>query len=429
MKTTSHMKTRTIVVWILFSIFLMGACNSYNRTGNPESHSLEAEKDHADEGLYAIRGSLEEGQVLITEKQMKTVDIDLDHISHMNLSGLVKVFGTITLPPSAEASVSPFIGGVVRNISVIEGDYVEKGQTIARIEHPDIVDMQRDYLEMQSRHDYLAIEYSRQESLYADSINAARTFQKTKSEYRTSLSHMLSLKKKLELVNIDPDRIIPEGIEKSYPLPAPISGYVSSVLVNTGAHISPQQELFRIMANEKAHIDLEVFEKDITRVKENQRVTISLANNSLSVLMNGTIFKKSQRFDPDTRTALVHARIDHMNDALLPGMSVIAHIHTGGDQQQALPEEALVSDQGREYVFRLATTGSMKNLHEHEGNETSGKYYIFQRMEIDRGITEAGFTGIVFGEKVHDSVRFVVSNAQALLAEMKKEMSGHPHAH
>jgi len=113
----------------------------------------------------------------------------------------------------------------------------------------------------------------------------------------------------------------------------------------------------------------------------------------------------------------------------LPGMAVIAQIHTGGDQQVALPEEALVSDQGRNYVFRLEAGGSAGHPDDHEELHPEESWYIFRRMEIERGITEGGYTGIVFREPVNDSVRFVVSNAQALMAEMKKDISGHPHAH
>jgi len=419
-----------IFAWTLLSLFFLGACNRQDQRVNPGEHTEAPEEHtHLEGGLEAVRESLEEGQVLVTAKQMETVHIALGSISRMNLSGLVKAFGTIALPPSAEASVSPFIGGVVRNLSVIEGDYVKKGETIARIEHPDIVELQREYLEMRSRHEFLAEEYRRQESLYADSINAERTFQQIKWEYETGQAGMQSLRKQLELIHIDPYRIIPEGIQKSYPLPAPISGYVSSVTANTGVHISPQQELCRIAANEKAHIDLEVYERDIDKVKTGQRVTFSLANHSHPLPLEGSILKKSQRFDPETRTALVHARILRMDPALLPGMAVMAHIHTGEDRQYALPEEALVSDQGRDYVFRFAATGSTKHLHAHEDLRAEEAYYIFQRMEIDRGITEAGYTGIAFRGPVQDSVRFVISNAQALLAEMKKDIAGHSHAH
>jgi hypothetical protein len=71
----------------------------------------------------------------------------------------------------------------------------------------------------------------------------------------------------------------------------------------------------------------------------------------------------------------------------------------------------------------------LEDLYQHEHTEGSEKYYIFQRMEVRKGITDGGFSGIVFDSAVPDTVRFAVSNPQALLAEMKKDLSGHPHAH
>ncbi|MCF8338900.1 MAG: efflux RND transporter periplasmic adaptor subunit, partial [Bacteroidales bacterium] len=356
------------------------------------------------------------------------------------LSNVVKAFGEITLPPTGEATVSPFIGGVITDISVIEGDYVEKGRKIARIEHPDIVELQRDYLEAKNNSEYLEAEYRRQKQLYQDSVNAAKTVQKVKSEYQTNRAQLQSLKKKLELIHLNPENLTSESLQKGYPVRAPISGYVSSISVSTGDNVSQQQQLFHITDNKKAHIDLEIYEKDIDNVKKGQRLTFNLANNPLPGPMKGSILKKSQRFNRDSRTALVHADIDKIKTTLLPGMSVTAHIQTGGKQQFALPTSAIISDQGKDYVFKLQRSVAKESGHEHEehqheneeahhDHEPTGKYFIFKKVKISKGMSEAGFTGVNFKESVDDKTRFVIDNPQAVLSEMKSGGDGHGHAH
>ncbi|PWD98200.1 efflux RND transporter periplasmic adaptor subunit [Marinilabilia rubra] len=429
--------------------------------GNEED--LHSGHNHEAGSLAAEKEELEENQVLVTHLQMENVGIQTGHPTKEHLSNLVKAFGNVTLPPSYEASVSPFVGGEVTDIGVIEGDYVRKGQVLAFIEHPDILELQRNYLEARNLDKYLKNEYERQSRLLKDSVNAARTVQKAESEYQNNLARLQSLKRELELVNITPSDIRPENLSAGYPILAPISGYVASVMVNTGIHVPGQKEIFHIADNENAHLDLMVFEKDIAAIKSGQNLTFNLANNSLATPLRGVIRMKSSRFDTESRTALVHADIEEMHEGVLPGMAVTAWIQTGGKAVWALPEEAVVQEQGKSYVFRLIEgeehdheAHSEENSHEdhseehdHEAhaeghnhdhsegghaNEEEGnheEFMIFERIEVTTGLNEGGFVEIELPDNHYYESGFAVENAQALLSEMKKGgaggHSGHNH--
>ena len=430
-----------------------------------ENHPSEESSAHQHSGnLHELKLSLEENEVLLTEKQMETAGIKLGPITRQSLSQMVKSFGEIVLSPSDEATVSALIGGVTGNIRVMEGDFVKKGQMMARIEHPDIVDMQQNYLEALNRDEYLEAEYKRQKSLLEDSVNSEKTFQQAKNEYRSNEVRLQGLKQKLKLLHISPEQLTTQTIKNAYPVLAPISGYVARVDVNAGSHVTPQQSLFHITANHKAHIDLNIYEKDINRISEGQKLTFKLANNSMDKPMEGKVTKLSKRFDADQRTGLVHADISEMNEKLLPGMSVIAYIQTGDKKQSTLPEAGFVSDQGNDYIFVLKKQGLIDEEHEahHDGpepvheethqseteanhsheadkkepdteqthHEKAGHYFIFERIHINKEITEGHYSGFTHDESFLEDAMFVVNNAQMLMAEMKKGGSGHSgHAH
>ena len=413
------------------------------KTNSDNSHN---EHTHQEDNLHELKESLAHGEVLITKKQMNTVNIKLGKVTRQQLSRSVKAFGEIVLPPSGKATVSAVIGGRIRNIEVIEGDYVNKGKVIARIEHPNIVDMQKDYLETLNRDDYLKREYERQKRLLADSVNAAKTFQNARAEYQSNLARLQSLKQKLQLIHINPEKLSPSSIQNAYTLVAPLSGYVAEVNTNTGMYVTPQKSLFQITANDKAHIDLEVYEKNLTNISSGQKLTFNLAGNPLPQPLEGRIMKTSKNFNSDKRTALVHARITKKNNNILPGMSVIAHIQTGGKEQEALPESAFVTDQGRDYLFMMNKKGTVENTHQTERDKKSQEsghaehhhekehgqsihYYLFQQIEVEKGISRAGFTGFHFKGEAYPNALFVVNNAQALLSEIKKGGGAHGHAH
>ena len=437
----------------------------HNHQGESNGEGLHSE------ALHQAKANLSENEVLITERQMEGAGIELGAITRQQLSKVVKSFGEIALAPSDEATVSALIGGIIRNIRVIEGDFVRRGQVIARIVHPDIVDMQENYLDTRNQDEYLKVEYQRQKRLLEDSINAKKTVQNARAAYQSNLARLQSLKKKLQLIHIDPENLNPENIRNGYPVKAPISGHVAEVEINTGSHITPQQPLFHITANEKAHIDLKVYEQDLSKVAPGQPLTFNLANSPVSQPMEGEVMKTAKRFDSNERTALVHARIKDMKDMLLPGMSVVAYIQTGDKNQNTLPEGAFVLDQGKDYVFRLKRKGELNNqhddgkkehahqeqeasqgekahhehttkeppsdqsgyaAHEHHTNEQGEdiSFFVFEKVMVDKGITQGGFTSFTIEKQNFHSARFVISNAQALLSEMKKGGGGHSgHAH
>ncbi|MBS3768806.1 MAG: efflux RND transporter periplasmic adaptor subunit [Bacteroidales bacterium] len=459
-----RIKTEVVIIFMAL-VYMFTGCSSNDQNGanqdlhedqTEHTHGREEAGDHNPSGLlHRIRDTLSEDEVLITEKQMKTADIALGTITRQELSQLVKSFGELALAPSDEARVSAVIGGVCRDLRIIEGDYVKKGQVIARISHPDIVDMQQRYLEALNRDEYLESEYKRQKRLLEDSVNSEKTFQNAKSDYQSNLTRLQSLRQKLELIHIDTDQLSPQTLQKDYPVVAPISGYIARINVNTGSHVSPQQPLFHITANDKVHIDLNVYEKDMSKIAQGQNLTFKLANKPATQPMKGKIMKVAKRFDSGQRTALVHAEILEKSEDLLPGMAVMAHIQTGGKKQMTLPEEAFVAEQGEDYTFLLKKEGvagqehkehahnegenqhtpelqneqDSKNNHEHV-HDDSVHYFIFERVLVNKGMTEGSFTSFTFDIPYSANDRFVINNAQALVSEMKKGGSGHSgHAH
>src|SRR6056297_3911744 len=100
--------------------------------GNEEGHSChlhaaEEGTDHANSGaLHEQKAALQENEVLVTARQMETVEISLGTLIRQSLSHRVKSFGQIALSPSDEATISAVMGGIIRDIGVMEGDFVEK---------------------------------------------------------------------------------------------------------------------------------------------------------------------------------------------------------------------------------------------------------------------------------------------------------------
>ena len=72
----------------------------------------------------------EEGVVELTKEQAETIGLEMNTLEKRNLGNNIKVTGNLELFPQDKANISPFVGGNVRSIKVIEGDKVNKGQVL-----------------------------------------------------------------------------------------------------------------------------------------------------------------------------------------------------------------------------------------------------------------------------------------------------------
>lgn len=86
-----------------------------------------------------------ETEIALTEAQFKTIGVETGSIEMKNLNTVIKANGYTAVPPQNMANISTLIGGVVKDIYVLEGTYVSKGKTLATIQNLEVTEMQEDY--------------------------------------------------------------------------------------------------------------------------------------------------------------------------------------------------------------------------------------------------------------------------------------------
>ncbi len=100
------------------------------------------------------------------------------------------------------------------------------------------------------------------------------------------------------------------------------------------------------------HVDLLVYEKDLQKVKPNQTVRFVLTNQD-NAEIRGKIFSVGKAFENETKSVAVHADILNDKQILIPGMYVNALIDIGKNKVNALPVDAVIKADGREFIFVL----------------------------------------------------------------------------
>ena len=402
-------KAKYILIIAIASIFGLTQCTS--KVEGTEHNHNDAE------GVSEPHEEEEKSEYLVhlKQEQLKVMDIQIGAFTSMNLNTTIKTNGQLELPPQNKASLSAVIAGRVKNVLVIEGQEVKKNQVLAVMENPEAIDLQQEYLSLKSKLSFSEIDFKRKEELYKDSIGSAKDYQRVKSEYESLSAEFAGVKAKLKLLNYSESQLDNGTISSTFNVISPIEGHVRLVEINIGKFMQPEQEMFEIVDNDHIHMDLMVYEKDIDKVKEEQKVAFSISTHPEHVFY-GRVFSVGKAFESDLKAVRVHAEITSKPTGLLPGMYVDARIITDSNEVQVLPVNAIIEEEGLSYIFVV------------NDNESDDDHTAFSKIEINKGAMDMGFVEVVTAQPVPSNPKVVINGAYYILAEMNKgEGGGHSH--
>jgi len=363
-----------------------------------------------------------ENVVELTEAQMKQTSIEVGKAIKRNIGNEISVNGMIDVPPQGNISITIPYGGFLKYTDMLPGTKIRKGQIVARVENPDFIEFQKDYLEAISNNDYLKSDYDRQKVLNDERVSSTKVFEKAKSIYLNNQATIKALESKLRLIGINPKSVRNGTISSTVNVYSPIDGVVRDVYVNTGKYFGTQDVLMDITDASDLHVELNVYEDDIPLIRIGQRIRFRLAN-APEEWMEAEVFLIGNSVRDD-RSVTIHGHLKESEtyEELLPGMFVNANIEVGTTEMYAVPEEAVVRYQGKQYIFQALGRRT-------EGSET---VVDFEMLEVEKGNTEDGFVAIELNDESQaiDSIELVLKDAFTLLAKAKnseEEGGGHGH--
>lgn len=423
------------IIYIVLGVVVLAALGYFllSDTKKADGHDHNEAEAHKEEPKAASQAAIKE--VELNEAQYKASDIVLGGFSMKNLSDVVNANGYTKLPPQNQADISVYLSGIVKTINVIEGEYVKKGKVLATIESLELAKLQEEYHTSKSNLDFLTLEYERQKTLSDENVNSKKVFQRTKSDFEIEKARYNSLQKQLNILNLGSAK----GTASLMPVVASISGYITQVNVKIGSTAEIGKPLFTIVDNSKLHVDLLVYEKDLQKVKPGQDIRFTLTNQD-NTEIRGKVFNISQSFENETKSVAVHADITNSGKALIPGMYVNALIDVGTREVQALPLDAVIKADGREFIFILEEGHEEEGEHSHDEKEghshedghehkEEAKMYHFQRIEVKTGTSQLGYVQVTLLQEIDKDAKIVLKGAYYIQSHLLKSEGGGGHQH
>jgi len=354
-----------------------------------------------------------ENIVELREDQIKLANIEMGTIDLKSMSGTLKVNGTVSVAPQNLATVCMPMGGFVKSTKLMPGNVVRKGQTLAILENQEFIDIQQNYLEAKNRLELAKADYERQNELFKSDISSQKNMQQVASNYKSLKVQVKALEQKLSLIGINPFRMNEDNISRSVALVSPISGYVKAVNVSIGKSVSGSDVLFEIVNSDKLFLELTLFEKDADKVSNGEKIRFFINNETEQ---HEAVINQTGKSINNDKTYKVYANVTGHCKNMLPGMYVNAVIQAKSNKVTSVPSEAIVSFDDKDYIF----------VFERNKVESGKPFTEYRMIEIQKGVSDNGFTEIALPESVNYKVtKVVVKGAYNLLSAKKNagEMS------
>ncbi|WPO84337.1 efflux RND transporter periplasmic adaptor subunit [Chryseobacterium sp. JJR-5R] len=413
------------IICIAFVLIFLVGCGKKDASTEVEGEvKTEQTEEHGEEAPQTIAS--------LTEEQMKAVGITLGKIEMKELTSTIKTNGVLRVPNNNKATVTSMYGGIIKTLNVQIGDFVRKGQVIASISNPQYIQLQEQYLTVKSRIAFAEQEYRRQKELFDHDAGAKKNLQSSDAELKTLRTQRSSLQKQLQMMGINPANVNNGNLRSGLVITSPISGTISTISAQIGSYIDISSPVAEVIDNGSLHLDLQVFEKDLPKMKVGQIVHFKLTNNP-ETEYDAKIYSIGSSFENESKTISVHCSVTGNKTGLIDGMNITGIVSLDKSTTPAVPNEAIVEADSKYYIF-IRTDKKQEGRHREESGHPDGKKRSakepeltdFEKTEVVKGSSDMGYTAITAINEISADADVVVKGAFFVNAKLS-DPGGHEH--
>ena len=253
------------------------------------------------------------------------------------------------------AQIRPQISGVVEDIIFKEGNYVNKGDILYKIDDStykaELNSAKASLSNAKASLQIASTKKSRIEELIKFDGASKQEADEIQATFLQAKALVLQKEAELDLAKINLQRC---------EIKAPISGYIGISTVTKGALVLANQSdaLATITNNDFVNVDLTISYLEFLNLKNsidfNQKIEVTILLNNKEFEAKGVLESKELNIDESSSTVTLRARVKNINNTLLQGVFVKAIFESSNKIDSFLiPQQAVLRDQKANAVITL----------------------------------------------------------------------------
>lgn len=315
----------------------------------------------------------------------------------------IEFSGALIAPQSAVLRAK--VGGTVVRLAVAEGDRVQAGQVLARI---DAADMASRLAEREAMVAQAAVALAQAERTHANNQQLGQQQFISPSAVEQSKTALDAARAQAQAARAQQDTM--RVATRDTVVTAPFAGIVAKRSVVTGEKVSPEQAMFTVINITQLELAGQVGTHEVSLLAAGQPVALRVEGSSATV--NGTLARIAPAADAGSRSIGVAVLVPNRDERLRAGQFATAAVTVpDAAQRLTVPQTAVVQAGGQDAVWvidkgalarRVVTLG--------RSDAKTG------RVEITQGLTAQSQLLAVRFENLKDGGKAVIGTAPALAA-------------
>ena len=316
-----------------------------------------ARKTHeCDECRYQV------GVVRVPEKLLQDGLVKTAAVERRPLETPVPLTGEVRFAERMVTHLSPRAEGVIRKVLVALGEKVTVGQPLLEMESAGLGEAESSYLESEATLRLARKALDRQAALREEGISSEKEFLAARQEAESAGIRAQAAADKLRRLGLGRAEI--DGLGKAGPaasqgrlvIRAPAAGTILDMHAVPGEAARPDQNIFTIGDLSHMWVWADVYEGQVKQVLAHEhhgdmRATVT-AKAFPGEVFPATVDFVAPSMDEKTRTLKVRVGVPNPRGKLRAGMFVNVELYLpSGPDALVVPRAALLSDEGRSFVF------------------------------------------------------------------------------
>lgn len=389
-----------ITVLVSLAIWLSSKKTESEGRGYDEGNAEQSDEDSSEEG------HAEEGEIQLTSQQMVEQGLKVAVASTGLVEKLTTLPGKLVVNTDQQAQISPNFSGYVEQVNVALGQSVQKGQTLAVLILPELIDQQANLRMAQANLDLARKDYQREQQLWSQGISAKQDYQRAENAYRQAQITVQSSQARLNALGASGNN------NGRFLIKAPISGVISKKDIVVGENVQLADQLFVIENLKDLWLEFNLPNTSNIHLQAGQ--ILNFKTNGSDQNYQAKVQTLNPQADLQTGRLQVRATVTTQADVLRPNVLVNVFV-TDAQAKTALrvQKKALQQVEGKPVVFVI------------ESEEKGLVHLKAQPIEVGVSSQDGQWLEVISG--LTEGQKYIADGSFLLKSELEKDEAGHGH--
>lgn len=339
-----------------------------------EMNNIKQEIDKLNEKLSELQGE-EAGvyKIPVFVKNMKP-----ETFNHfINANGKVEAL--------QDAFISPETNGQITKIYVEEGDRVQKGQLLVKLNTSVI---ESNIEEVKTNLELARETFLKQQRLWEDSVGSEMEYLQAKNQKESLEQRLETLQEQLDMAQIK----------------APFPGIVEKINQKEGELGTPGMQILHLVNMKKLRVKADITEQYISNIREGDMIKLTFPAYP-DLTKRVPITRKGQIIDDESRTFVIEARLDNPDELIKPNQVCVVNVRDyQSEDALVVPSNVIKQDMEGDYVYIVGQEEEQDiatKVYVETGRSYNNRTIITKGISAGDKVITSGYTQVSEGSEVN----------------------------